>query len=106
MAKKVDFLGIFQKLEEKNEAIKALKEEIKALEKESELLESQLRVSIPANGVKDGIQHIVTTRSSVAYAKALEKVKEELVPKTKAAEVAAIVSEFTSVSEQHKFKAV
>ena len=106
MAKNVNVAEIFQMMKEANDEIAALKEQVRTKEKLVEQMEQQLMTSIPANQVKNGVQHIVTFRTSVAYAQALTKITETLVPKTKAAEVAHIVSEFSKVSEQHKFKAV
>lgn len=88
-----------------NEA-KDLKAQVKDLEKEQALIEKQLMASIPENGVKAGVQHIVTTRTSVSYAKALAAIQEKLLPKAKLVEARVIVEEFTERREQHSFKAV
>lgn len=106
MASKVDFMAVFAKLEEKNGEISALKEQIKSLEKEATMLEGKLMEGIKPNEAKGGIRHVVTYRSSVSYAKALEDIKERLVPKTKWPDAEGIVGEYTKISEVHKFKAV
>lgn len=105
-AKKVDILGIMDKIEGLYSQKKALAEEVKQYEKEINLLEKQLEVAIPTNGVKDGIQHILRERKTVAYSKALKEIEDKLLPKPKLPEAESIIESFTSVTYSHDFKRV
>mgnify|MGYP005841882649 CR=1 FL=1 len=99
--KKVNIPETYAALAAVNAKIAALKEKIKVLEAEADVYEADLILAIPENALKDGVYHKAWDKPSISYGKALERVKEVLIPKAKQAAVDLIVEEFTSHKTMH-----
>lgn len=97
---------IYEDYKAASDAITALNAQIKDLEGQKKAAEAVLLKSIPENGVKSKIQHLVTTRKTPSYGQILKEVRERFVAKSKNAEVECIIENFTTVSTIHKFKAI
>lgn len=102
MAKKsVNIPETYKKLSDVNLKIADLKEKIKVLEAEAKTYEADLILAIPENALKDGVYHKAWDKPSVSYGKALDRIREALIPKTKQDAVDIIINEFTSHKMMH-----
>lgn len=102
MAKKsINIPETYKALTVAQKKIEDLKAKIKVLEAEAETYKADLIIAIPENAVKDGVYHKVWDKPSVSYAKVLDAVRENLVPKTRWGEIARYTAENTSHSIQH-----
>lgn len=103
---KIDIAEVFETWKDSTDRIKELNAELKELDKQRKVAEKLLSSAIPADDVKDGVQHLTVRKVNVAYSEALEEVRATLVAKTKYKEVDKIIASFTSETFSHKFKAV
>lgn len=102
MAKKsVNIPETYKALTVVQKKIEDLKAKVKVLEAEAETYKADLIIAIPENAVKDGVYHKVWDKPSVAYAKVLADVQENLIPKTKWAQIEVYKEANTSHSIQH-----
>lgn len=93
-----EVLDLFTQLE-------AVHRERKLLEEKEAFIRSQLLLTIPEGGAKAGVLHEVRLGKSIAWSQAAKRIVSELVPKTKSAQVDAIVEEFTKTTKAHLFRA-
>lgn len=80
------------------------KEAYEKLDADAKLLRDQLVASIPPNQSKEGVLHKRFEKKNVSYKNALDEVRDNLVPKTKLAEVLRIIEENTSISFTDKIE--
>ena len=71
---------------------------------EAESLKMELEALIPAGESCAGISHTVTFGKAVSYAQALAVLREEVIPKTKAAQVEQILGRFTKPVARHTLR--
>jgi hypothetical protein len=93
-----------ENLKDAYDKMKRMEIELKELETRVKNYKNYITRSIPLEldaegklrGQKDGITVLMSTRSSLKYTKALDEIKETLVPKTKHEEFDMIVGSYTS----------
>jgi hypothetical protein len=106
MAKqKIDVKQTFEKFASLSEKARTLQKELDQIEKEKEVYKLLLMQGIPPNEVKDGIRHKRTVSRSVSYAKAMDAIREKLVPKTKHDALDMILQDFTKETFRDSFEA-
>ena len=94
----------------KNDVLSTYKELVKVQKQKREIeeresyLKGMLKMAIPSNGSKFGIEHTVKTGKSVSWAKIGAEVRDTLVPKTKLDAFNQIVTAHTKETERHTFK--
>lgn len=84
--------------------ISAAKKMVAVLEKEQAVYEGILQEGIKPNETKFGITHKRTVGKSVSYAKALEKIREKLIPKSREEATELILLEFTKETFRDNFE--
>jgi hypothetical protein len=92
-------IAAFARLRELNAQAKDIDSEVSSLKEE-------LKALVPANGELGGVRHVISSHSTVSYAKVYDALLETLIPKTKAQQAADIRASFTTISERHELKAI
>ena len=83
--------------------IRIAKKLVADLEKEQSIHEKILLEGIAPNESKNGIFHKRTVGKSISYSKALEKIREVLIPKSKSDATDLILEEFTKETFRDSF---
>ena len=102
--KKESVSSLFSLYSDACEKASKAKEIYEKLDADSSLLKQKLISLIPPGEVRDNVIHKHFERKNVSYAKALQSIRDRLVPKTKQLEADVIVEEFTSVTVTDKIE--
>ena len=102
MAKKENIRELWDIYQEAQMKADKKKEEYEKLQADADIFKGRLIKAIPDNEAVDGVMHKHFVKKNVSYSKALTAIVAKLVPKTKGAEVTAIIDSFTSESVTDK----